>query len=422
MRAISVQPNDPQADARSLTAALQLAGPGDVVLVAPGVYSPTQTGEVLPLRVPAGVAVEGVGADRCVIDGAGQFEPSFAPIDPAQSVVAIGGSASLSGLTVVNGGGHGIGVLPGARAAIRDCTIARNGDHGIFLSGVDEATIVGCTFRDNGLKELRPVLPRGTASAQQGHQIFAEAHHGRQNRLVITDNTMHGCFADGLAFVCFASEPDGVTFEATVLRNVIEASGRGGLLFGGSFGSSGNRLRVVAAGNILRNNRMYGIQTVVASPHAAPVPRNTRLEALFAANEIVGSPVGIFVRGSGGECHDNLGEIVIDRNAIETDAGPAVRIVGALGVSGVRTANNAVTIVLSRNRLTGQVPNVAVQAAAFVPGSDSEGSVVRLTVRDNEIGTPSEASILVSDGPAGNRVEVETGSQAFARTDGDLLA
>ena len=290
------------------------------------------------------------------------------------------------------------------------------------MSGVDEATIVGCTFRDNGLKELRPVLPRGTASAQQGHQIFAEAHHGRQNRLVITDNTMHGCFADGLAFVCFASEPDGVTFEATVLRNVIEASGRGGLLFGGSFGSSGNRLRVVAAGNILRNNRMYGIQTVVASPHAAPVPRNTRLEALFAANEIVGSPVGIFVRGSGGECHDNLGEIVIDRNAIETDAGPAVRIVGALGVSGVRTANNAVTIVLSRNRLTGQVPNVAVQAAAFVPGSDSEGSVVRLTVRDNEIGTPSEASILVSDGPAGNRVEVETGSQAFARTDGDLLA
>ena len=421
MNAISVHPEDAGADARSLSAALAMAQPGDVVLVGPGVYAPSRTGETLPLRIPPGVAIEGAGADCCVVDGEGLFEPSFGPIDPALAVVVLGDGSSLSGVEVTNGGGHGIGVPPGVSATVRDCAITRHGDHGVFLGGVDQALIVGCTFRDNGLKQYRPTLPRGTGSPQQGHQIFAEAHHGQRNRLVIADNTMHGCFADGVAFVCFYPEPDGVTFEATILRNTIEASGRGGLLFSCSFGPSGNRQRIVAAGNVLRNNEQYGIQAVVASPHADPVPPGNRLDALFAANEIVGNPVGIFVRGAGGECHQNVGDIVIDRNTISTADQPAIRIAGALGITGVRTADNTLRVVLSRNVLTSSVPIVSVQAAAHVPGSETQGNVVRLRLLDNQADAAPEQAFVVSDGAAGNRVEVDADGQAYSRTEDDLL-
>lgn len=422
MNVISVHPEDAGADARSISAALAMARAGDVVLVGPGVYAPSRTGEALPLRIPAGVAIEGAGSDRCIVDGEGLFEPSFGPIQPDLAVVVLGDGSSLGGVAVTNGGGHGIGAPPGVSATVRDCAITRHGDHGVYLCGVDQALIVGCTFRDNGLEQFRPTLPRGTGSPQQGHQIFAEARHGQRNRLTIADNAMYGCFADGVAFVCFYPEPDGVELEATIVRNTIEASGRGGLLFACSFGPSGNRQRIVAAGNVLRDNHQYGIQAVVASPHADPVPSDNRLDALFAANEIVGSPVGIFVRGAGGECHHNLGEIVIDRNTISTRDQPGVRIVGALGVGGVRTADNVLRVTLSRNLLVGSTPSVAVQAAATIPGSETRDNVVGLRLLDNQVGASPEQAFVVRDGPSGNRVEVGAGSQGYSRTEADLLS
>ena len=421
MNVMYVHQVDVGADAGSISEALARARAGDVVLVGPGVYSPSRTGEVLPLRIPDGVTVEGAGADLCVLDGEGWFEPSFGPIDPELAVVVMGDRSSLSGVTVTNGGGHGIGAPPGVVVTIRDCAVIRHGDHGVYVCGVNEALIVGCTFRENGLKQYRPTLPRGTGSPQQGHQIFAEARHGERNRLVIADNVMRDCFADGVAFVCFYPEPDEVVFEATIVRNTIEASGRGGLLFACSFGPSGNRQRIVAAGNVLRDNRQYGIQAVVASPHADPVPSNNRLEALFAGNEIVGSPLGIFVRGGGGECHHNLGEIVIDRNTISTDGQHAIRIVGAIGVDGVRTAENVLRVVVSRSSLTGGSPGVAAQAAASSPGGEVVGNVVSLRAFGNQVEGSPEQAFVVSDCLAGNRVEVEPGSQAYLHTDDDLL-
>jgi hypothetical protein len=410
MNAIYVHPDDARADAVTLSTALAMAQAGDVVLAGPGVYAPSRTGEVLPLRIPSGVAIEGAGSDRCIIDGEGLFEPSFGPIQPDLAVVVLGDGSSLSGVEVTNGGGHGIGA------------ITRHGDHGVFLSGVDQALIVGCTFRDNGLKQFRPTLPRGTGSPQQGHQIFAEARHGRRNRLVIADNAMHGCFADGVAFVCFYPEPDGVVFEATIVRNTIEASGCGGLLFACSFGPSANRQRIVAAGNVLRDNQQYGIQAVVASPHADPVPSGNRLDALFAGNEIVGSPVGIFVRGAGGECHHNVGDIVIDRNTIFVRDQHGIRIVGALGVGGVETTDNMMRVVLSHNLLSGSTPSVVVQAGASIPGSTMHANVVSLRLLANQVGEAPEQAFVVSDGPAGNRVEVEAGSQTYSRRKDDLFS
>jgi len=264
-------------------------------------------------------------------------------------------------------------------------------------------------------------LPRGTVSHQQGHQIFAEARHGQRHQLVIVDNSMHGCFAEGVGFACFSSEPDGVVFGAIVVRNTIEASGRGGLLFTYSFGPSANRQRIVAAGNVLRDNQQFGIQALVASPHTDPVTSGNRLDALFAANEIVGSPVGISVRGGGGECHHNVGDVVIDRNTISARGQHVIRILGAVGVGGVGTTDNVLRVGLSRNLLSGSVPSVAVQAATSIQGSETHDNVVGLRLLKTQVGGTPEQAFVVSDGPTGNRIEVEARSQVYSRTRDDLL-
>src|SRR5215510_14852545 len=109
MNTIVVHPTDSHADASSLTRALSMAQTGDVILLSPGTYSPLQTGEVLPLKIPAGVALEGGGWAVCFIDSDGQFEQSFNPIQTDMSVIMLDDSASVSGITVTNGGGHVIG-------------------------------------------------------------------------------------------------------------------------------------------------------------------------------------------------------------------------------------------------------------------------------------------------------------------------
>ena len=112
MKTIFVSPHSTRADARSLSEALQKAQPDDVVLVEPGRYSPSLTGERLPLTLPPGVHVQGAARQECIIDGEGHFSPSFQPIRPEQSVVVLKDGTSLSGVTVTQGGGHGIGVSP----------------------------------------------------------------------------------------------------------------------------------------------------------------------------------------------------------------------------------------------------------------------------------------------------------------------
>src|SRR5215211_6842011 len=130
MRTFTVHPSDSQADAASVTQALRQAHAGDVVLVQPGEYSPTRTGEQLPLIVPAGVSLLGAARERCHIDGEGQFAPSFNPIRTDWSVLTLSDHSVIRNMTVTNGGGHGIAVPPGASATIQHCMITQHGGHG----------------------------------------------------------------------------------------------------------------------------------------------------------------------------------------------------------------------------------------------------------------------------------------------------
>jgi hypothetical protein len=327
-------------------------------------------------------------------------------------------NTSLSGVTITNGGGHGVGVPPGASVTIRNCAFSRHGDHGVFLCGVAEAVVADCIFQDNGLKRFEPSLPRG-AGARQGHHIFAEAYHGQRNRLLILDNTMQNCFADGLAFICFFPQSDGVTFDATVLRNTIEASERGGLLFSCSFGPSHNRLRLIAAGNTLKGNKQFGLSILTTVPLSDKVPQNGVVTALVSENEITSSPVGVLIQGAVSEAHRNACHATIDRNRIAECGKSALRLVGALGVEGVNTTENSLQALVSRNQISGGALAITIQGAG---GAGSpQRNTVRVRLFDNAITSPSAQTIMVSNGRAGNQVEVAVGSQDYIQTEEDLL-
>jgi len=60
---------DGSADFQTIGAALAIAAAGDRIVLAPGTYSASANGEVFPLVVPAGVAVEGSGIGVSIIDG-----------------------------------------------------------------------------------------------------------------------------------------------------------------------------------------------------------------------------------------------------------------------------------------------------------------------------------------------------------------
>jgi len=420
MRTIVVHPTDPQAEAASLTQAFALATAGDTVLVGPGVYSPTRSGERLPLKIPANVTVLGASKDACIIDGEGQFAPSFNPIRTDLSVVELADGVWVSGLTITNGGGHGIGAPLGTTVSVSNCTLSQHGDHGLYLCGVTEAVVTDCEFFENGRQRFEPTLPRGVG-ARQGHHLFAEARYGQQNRLLISDNRMRACFADGIAFICFFPEPDAVSFRATILRNTIEDSERGGLLFSGSFGPAQNHLAIVAADNILRGNKQFGIGVLTAVPLAERVPQETTVTAMLSGNTISASPIGVSIQGAVGEAQRNQCLVTLDGNRIANWSKNAIRLVGAIGGDNVRTEGNRVTASVSRNILSGGSPAVVLQGAGGTAKSTPQQNAVTARVVGNLSDRMPEQTFVVSNGMTGNTAEIVAGSQAVMRKEGNLL-
>ena len=420
MRTIVVHPTDPQAEAASLTQAFTLATAGDTVLVGPGVYSPMRSGERLPLKIPANVTVLGASKDACIIDGEGQFAPSFNPIRTDLSVVELADGVWVSGLTITNGGGHGIGAPLGTTVSVSNCTLSQHGDHGLYLCGVTEAVVTDCEFFENGRQRFEPTLPRGVG-ARQGHHIFAEARHGQQNRLLISENRMRACFADGIAFICFFPEPDAVSFRATILRNTIEDSERGGLLFSGSFGPARNHLAIVAADNILRGNKQFGIGVLTAVPLAERVPQETTVAAMLSGNTISANPIGVLIQGAVGEAQRNQCLVTLDGNRIANWSKNAIRLVGAIGGDNVRTEGNRVTASVSRNILSGGSPAVVLQGAGGTAKSTPQQNAVTARVVGNLSDRMPEQTFVVSNGMTGNTAEIVAGSQAVMRKEGNLL-
>lgn len=419
MRTLSVHPTDSAADAHSLTQALAGATDGDIVSLRTSVYSPSRTGETLPIEVPAGVTVVGAGRGATVLDGEGLFEPSFNPIRTDLSVLVLGDRTLLSGLTVTNGGGHGVSVGPGARASILGCEISRHGQHGVFLAGVAEAVVSGNEFRQNGLRRFEPDFPRG-GKGHQGHHIFAVAMTGQRNRLIITDNSMRDCWADGIGLVCFFDQGDGVTAHATILRNVIEESERGGFLFSASFGPSRNSFVVETAHNILRGNRQVGASVTVANPLADPVPIGNSLALSFLDNEITDSPLGLRLQGGSSEARGNTGRVLVNGTRFaRCPTGALHAVAGRTTPTGTPSGNRLEVALLGNTFTDCGAPAVVLQAAVDGTAGGAVGNVLAVRMAGND-GLGSEG-LQVCDGATSSHMEIAQGSQPYLRVEGPLL-
>ncbi|MCZ6875307.1 MAG: right-handed parallel beta-helix repeat-containing protein [bacterium] len=403
-----VSATDTTAACTTISTALRHANAGDTVLVGPGQYSPSRTNEAFPLYVPPGVTLLGSGQDDTIVDGEGAMGLSFRPVLEGNSLVLLGDGSTLSGFTLLNSGGNGIGNQPGARIQVTRNTIRQHGQHGIILSGPQEAIIKDNTFLDNGTQQFRPLTPR-PAAGRQGHHIFVQGKSGAANRILICDNSMTRAFADGIAIVVFFDEADGVQMHVRVLNNTIEQSERRGLTIAGSFGPCHNRVTIDVCHNTIRNNNNLAIGAQTARPLVTQCLRDNHLRLNIIDNACHNNGDGIMLYGGFGPAADNVLDAAILQNHITGAARYGLRIIGGVGMGGYGAHRNRVQAVLSRNCIenAGEVP-IFLQGGATEGQEEVTGNAVVAQVIDNDLPTAAgKPSLLLNDGLADNTAQLE---------------
>lgn len=416
-----VSPSDKIALFSAIGAALGQAIAGDTVLVGPGRYAPSTTGERFPLYVPPGVTLEGAGQGESLIDGEGATAISFRPVQEGQSLVLLGDGSTLTGFTIGNSGGNGVSNQPGARVLIMRNEIRGHGQHGILVSGPREAMIKDNIFLDNGVKRFAPLTPRGIPG-RQGHHIFVQGKAGTANRVIIADNTMTRAFADGIAMVVFFDEPEGVVMQVSVVNNLIEQSERRGLTIAGSFNPSCTRVAIDVRRNVIRDNVEYGIAAQAARALMTTRIANSHLLLGIYDNECRNNGEAIALFGGFGPSEGNLLDATVMGNFITGTKHHAVRLIGGVGYRGHSAHGNRVRALISRNRVedAGDVP-IFVQGGTAEGQEDARGNEVLAQVVGNELPVLSgKPSILLNDGLPGNVVHLEEPAQAYERVGGTI--
>lgn len=137
--------------AKTITAALNQAQPGTVIQLAPGNYT-SETGEVFPLTIEAGVTLRGDESSKgqnVVITGGGNFvSPSFA----RQNVTVLAEKDStISGVTITNPNTRGTALwIESANPTVTNSTFVNSNRDGIFISGTATPKIESNVFTKNG--------------------------------------------------------------------------------------------------------------------------------------------------------------------------------------------------------------------------------------------------------------------------------
>jgi Protein of unknown function (DUF1565) len=418
-RLLYVSAGDKGASHTSIGDALLEAVTGDTVLVGPGRYSPSQTGERFPLFVPPGVTLAGMAQGECTIDGEGATDVSFRPVREGQSLVLLGDTSVLSGFAVVNSGGNGISNQPGAHVLITRNEIRGHGQHGVLISGPREAVIKDNIFLDNGTKRFSPLTPRGV-HGRQGHHVFVQGRRGVENRVIILDNTMTRAYADGIALVVFFDEPEGVTLHASVMNNLIEQSERRGLTIAASFSSAGHQAMIDVRRNVIRDNAEHAIVAQAARPLAPTLVRDNYLRLQLFDNECRNSAEGIALFGGFGPAEANQLDVTVVGNLITGIKGHAVRMVGGIGFHAHAALDNRVRALICRNRVEDvKGTPIFIQGGVSEGQEEATGNEVLAHVDGNELlAVAGKPSIVVNDGLLGNAVHLEGSAQPYVRVGG----
>ncbi|MDX2096191.1 MAG: DUF1565 domain-containing protein [Leptolyngbyaceae cyanobacterium bins.59] len=268
---------------RTITYALQQAGPGTVIQLAPGSYT-QQTGEVFPLMMKPGVILRGSEGDKgqtTVIIGGGEFiSPSFA----RQSVTILAErDTEIRGLKVTNPRTRGTAIwVESTNPVITNSTFADSLRDGVFVSGTGNPQIIGNIFTNNdgnGISVAR------SAKGEIRDNIFQDTGFGitigGNATTVITGNRVIGN-VDGIV-VSNSAQP--------VLRNnVIEDNTRDGVV---AIASAQPNLGIAGdpGNNTIRNNRRYDIYNATRGVTIAAVGNAVNQQKISGRVDFVAAQV-----------------------------------------------------------------------------------------------------------------------------------
>ncbi len=171
---------------RSITAALANAQAGTTIQIAAGSYT-KETGETFPLRVPAGVRIQ--GAKGVIISGGGAF---FSSTFTGQNVAMVtGNNTQISGITLTNSNPRGYGLwLESAKNVIISNNTFQGSTHdGLFLTGDTNATVSNNLFTKNKGSGISAV---GISSGNIQNNTFEDTGFGlsigQKSSVVVANN------------------------------------------------------------------------------------------------------------------------------------------------------------------------------------------------------------------------------------------
>lgn len=295
---------------KTITQALQVAQPNNVIVLASGTYS-TSSGETFPLMLKPGVSIQGdprTRGDNIVIQGGGTFlSPTFA----RQNITILGANqAGLTGVTVSNPNPRGYGLwIESSSPIVIDNTFTGNSHDGISMTGNSAPTIRNNYFYENGANGMTIY---GTSQPEVRENVFEKTGFGINiaqkaapmligNRIthnragivaqanarpILRDNVIEGNTEDGVVAIATSQPNLGTTTEPG--GNVFRQNGRYDI------NSSASSQVIPAFGNQLANARTAGSVDLAGSSPVAinsnqfpsnpqlpgnPPPANTNNEA-----------------------------------------------------------------------------------------------------------------------------------------------
>ena len=184
-------PNNPYPSITAALAAKPVAG--TVIQLTQGLYS-AETGELFPLKLPAGVTLRGEPTARGIstlIRGSGKFiSPTFA----GQNITILADDdVRIEGLTLTNPTSRGtaVWVESGKRVAIANNTFINSDREGLFLTGTADAIVSENLFQKNGANGLSAV---GSSTGEIRNNIFENTGFGlaigQKSRVNVSNNNI----------------------------------------------------------------------------------------------------------------------------------------------------------------------------------------------------------------------------------------
>lgn len=248
---------DEQEPFQTITHALQVAQPNTAIVLAPGTYS-TETGETFPLKLKAGVTIQGdrgTKGENIVILGGGQFLSRF--FGGQNITIAGANQAGLMGVTVTNPNPRGYGLwIESTSLMVADNTFTGSKHDGVAVTGNSAPTIRNNYFYENG---GNGITIYGTSRPEVRENVFENTGFG----ISIGHNAAPQLIANRIS-----GNKDGVVVETKatpILRNnIIENNTRYGLVAISQarpdLGTAGE-----PGGNIFRANGLLDINTKASS-------------------------------------------------------------------------------------------------------------------------------------------------------------